>query len=185
MNDIDKKIEAILFFTSEPVSKSKIAKLTESSVEEVEEGIRILSERLDSTSGLSLLQIGETISLRTKSDFSNIIEKISDEEVVGDLSRSAQEVLAIILYKNGATRSDIDFIRGVNSTYTLRSLVLRGMIERVNDDTDNRKARYLPTHDLFAFLGITKKEDLPEYSEIIKSLEEISEKVVKDDAENN
>ena len=101
------------------------------------------------------------------------------------MSRSAQEVLAIILFKNGATRSDIDFIRGVNSTYTLRSLVLRGMIERVNDDTDNRKARYLPTHDLFAFLGITKKEDLPEYSEIIKSLEEISEKVVKDDAENN
>lgn len=185
MNDIDKKIEAILFFTSEPVSKNKLAKMLEVSIEEINEGIRVLSERLEAGSGLALLEAGESVSLRTKSDFSNIIEKISDEEVAGDLSRSAQEVLAIILYKNGATRSDIDFIRGVNSTYTLRSLVLRGMIERVNDDTDNRKARYLPTHDLFAFLGITKKEDLPEYSEIIKSLEEVSEKVVKDDAENN
>lgn len=183
MNDIDKKIEAILFFTSEPVSKNKLAKMLDVSTEEIEGGIRTLSERLEAGSGLALTEAGESISLRTKKDFSDIIEKISDEEVAGDLSRAAQEVLAIILYKNGATRSDIDFIRGVNSTYTLRALVLRGMIERVNDDTDNRRAKYLPTHDLFSFLGITKKEDLPDYAEIISSLEEISANVVNSENE--
>ena len=73
-----------------------------------------------------------------------------------------------MLYKNSATRSEIDWIRGVNSSFTLRELCARGLV--VRGTREKRKMVYEPTPELLAHLGVARVEDLPEYANAKKEL---------------
>ena len=81
------------------------------------------------------------------------------------------ETLSIILYKNGVSRSLIDYIRGVNSSFTLRALSIRGLIEKNIDPEDNRRYIYRPTFELLSFMGIKSVEELPDYNLVNNSIE--------------
>jgi segregation and condensation protein B len=81
------------------------------------------------------------------------------------------ETLSTILYYGPISRRDIDYIRGVNSTFIIRNLLVRGLIEKAENDKDQRIFMYKPTFDLLAFLGITKIEDLPDYTKIREEFE--------------
>ena len=93
------------------------------------------------------------------------------EELNRDLSKASLETLSIVLYKNGVSRSEIDYIRGVNSSFTLRALSVRGLVERILDPKDNRRYLYRPSFELFSFMGIKSVQELPEYGEVNKSIE--------------
>jgi chromosome segregation and condensation protein ScpB len=56
----------------------------------------------------------------------------------------------------------------VNSAQTVRSLLLRGLVERTEDSSDKRKFRYKATTDALAHLGVAKVADLPRYAELKK-----------------
>ena len=74
----------------------------------------------------------------------------------------------------------------VNCNFILRNLLIRGLIEKVQSPNEKKSFVYKPTVELFAFLGISKNEDLPEfakYQEEIKKFEEGS-KEIKNDEEN-
>ena len=86
------------------------------------------------------------------------------------MSKASLETLSIVLYKNGVTRALIDYIRGVNSSFTLRALLIRGLIEKIPDPKDNRRYIYKPTFDLLSFMGINKIEELPDYDTIIENI---------------
>ena len=100
-----------------------------------------------------------------------MIENLQKEELNKDLSKSSLETLSIILYKNGASRAEIDNIRGVNSSFTLRVLSMRGLVERITDPNDSRRYIYKPSLGLLSYMSVTSIEELPEYSEINKSIE--------------
>jgi segregation and condensation protein B len=87
-----------------------------------------------------------------------------------ELSKSAVETLAIILYGENVSKGDIDFIRGVNSGFILRNLSVRGLIEKLVDENDGRKYIYRPTLELMQSLGITSPADLENREEIKNSL---------------
>ena len=72
------------------------------------------------------------------------------------------KTLSIILYKNGVKRSEIDYIRGVNSSFILRALSIRGLVDKVVDPDDNRRFIYKPSFDLLSFMGVTSIKELPE-----------------------
>ncbi len=88
----------------------------------------------------------------------------------GELSKASLETLAIIVYKNGVTRSEIDYIRGVNSSFILRNLYLRGLISKSEGEKKGRGAKYIPTVDLIRFLGITELTELPGYTDIVSTI---------------
>jgi chromosome segregation and condensation protein ScpB len=75
-----------------------------------------------------------------------------------------------VLYKNGVSRAEIDYIRGVNSSFTLRALSVRGLVERLNDPTDNRRYIYRPSFELLSYLGIKSVAELPEYALVQKEM---------------
>ncbi len=75
--------------------------------------------------------------------------------------------MTIVLYRGPIARSQIDYIRGVNSTFTLRNLLIRGLIERIPNPKDSRGFLYRPTFDLMNHLGITRIENLPEYAKVV------------------
>ena len=72
----------------------------------------------------------------------------------------------MVAYRNGATRSEIDWVRGVNSSASLRTLLMRGLIDAQEDPADKRRIRYQLTTDALAHLGIARREDLPRFSEL-------------------
>src|SRR3989344_3731294 len=168
--ELDKKIEAILFWRGEPVTIKKLAEILKVKEAEIKNAILNLKQNLEGR-GIVLLEKDEELALGTHQDFSKFIENLQKEELNRDLSKASLETLSIVLYKGGATRSEIDYVRGVNSSFILRALSVRGLVERVADPKDARRYLYRPSFDLLSYLGIKKVEELPEYTEVNNLIE--------------
>lgn len=167
---INAKIESILFWKGEPLTVKELSKIL--SVEEsfIQQGLLVLEEKLKDR-GLSLIREDDTVLLVTHQAVADIITELNKEELTKDLSKASLETLSIILYRGPMKRSEIDYIRGVNSQFILRNLSIRGLIEKQISPNDERSYTYSPSIDLLRFLGISKKEDLPDYHSVNKDIE--------------
>ena len=158
-------LEALLFASGEPLAKKRLAGIlgiSEKELHVVAEGLREqLADR-----GLVLVETEDALELRTGPEASDLVKKLRESEPSRDLGKAGLEALAVILYRDGATRSEIDWIRGVNSSQTVRSLLLRGLIDRTEDPSDRRRFRYKATTDALSHLGIARAKDLPRYTEL-------------------
>jgi len=175
MSETNKLIEAYLLWRNEPVSIKKIGEVFKISITEVESEIRILKERL--LGGIVILEVNNEVMLGTSPEASSLIETLTKEDLRKELSKAALETLSIILYKNPVKRSEIDYIRGVNSQFILRNLEMRGLVEKKQSD-DGRANVYLPAFELLTHLGIKNVEELPEYNilrEAVQNFEKPSE----------
>ncbi len=164
------KIEAILFWKAEPVTIKKLASLLQTDETSVRAGIAELENALQGR-GLSLIQTDSEIALGTAKELSPIIEQLTKDELTRDLGKAGLETISIILYQGPISRADIDYIRGVNSQFIVRNLLIRGLIERIDNPQDARSFLYKPTLELLAHLGTGKIEDLPEYQAIRSDIE--------------
>jgi segregation and condensation protein B len=164
------KLEAVLFYFAEPKSVDELAKLLKTSRDEIHSAINILRDSL-SARGVRLMVAGDMVSLATAPETSEMIEKIVKEEREKELGKAGLETLSIILYHGPLTRSSVDHIRGVNSTFIVRNLLVRGLIEKTENPDDQRSFLYRPTLDLLRFLGVSRVEDLPSYEETRAELE--------------
>jgi len=104
-----------------------------------------------------------------------IITELDKKGEAKELSKQALETLSIIAYKAKVTKAEIDFIRGVNSVFILRNLLVRGLITKKNNILDKRSPLYIVTHDLLAHLGIEGIEQLPGHLKISQRLNELED----------
>lgn len=169
MTTISKKIEAVLFFKNEPVSIKDLSKLIKVSPDEITAALKELEVQYQGR-GVVIVSDGQEISFGTSPELFGLIEEIQKEELSRDIGRAGLETLAIILYKGPISRREIDYIRGVNSGFILRNLLVRGLIERT-ELAGERSYSYKPTLELLRYLGVQKKEDLPEFSAAFQALE--------------
>ena len=168
--ELHTKLEALLFFKGETLTRQEAATLLGTT----EEAIAVAGAELQSalkTRGIRLIIGSDDFSLVTAPEMSETIENIRKEELSRDISKAAAETLAIILYHGPLTRSETDFIRGVNSTFILRNLQVRGLVEKVPNPKDERSYLYKPSAQLLAHLGITRIEDLPEFAKVKRELQ--------------
>ena len=164
---LEQKLEGVLFYKAAPLKKSALAKLFEVSAEELESATTTLSERLKS--GATRLVISETeLELVTSSELDELIESLRKDDMKRDIGKAGAETLAIILYRGPVTRSDIDRVRGVNSSFILRNLLVRGLIEKSGE---GRNISYHATPALLGHLGVTDKTSLPGFTDIMNSLD--------------
>jgi segregation and condensation protein B len=177
--NLEQKIEAILFFKGEPISRKKLSEFLGVGQIEINEGLEKLKENLKDR-GIVLQEKEDDITLGTAPELSDIIEKLQKEELNKELSKASLETLSIILYKNGVGRTLIDYIRGVNSSFTLRALSIRGLIEKSIDKEDSRRYIYKPTFELLSFMGVKSVEELPDYELVNKSIETAQENLVNE-----
>lgn len=182
MHSLERKIESILFFKNEPVSFRALAKLLEAQEEEVREAVAGLQEFYKNR-GIVLITDGEEASFGTSPEESALIESVQKEEFSRELGRAGLETLAIVLYKGPISRREIDYIRGVNSGFILRNLLVRGLVERTESAAGERSFSYKPTLKLLEHLGITQIRDLPEYATAFKKIEEFV--ALEDQEESN
>lgn len=164
------ELEALLFIYGEPLPRKKAEKTLDVSKVELDSLIEEFGKRLSAEDrGLNLMTDNEKIQLVTKPQFGKFLEHFVKAELSGDLTPASLETLSIILYLGPVSRGEIDYRRGVNSSFTLRNLLLRGLIEKSSDKEHQGSYLYQASFDLLKHLGITKKEELPEY-EKFKSL---------------
>lgn len=171
--NLESKIEALLFFKNEPISFNELGKMLSTPVEEIHQAIEGL-QNFYRDRGIVLISNGDELSLGTNPEVSNLIEKLQKDELSRDIGRAGLETLSIILYKGPISRREIDYIRGVNSSFILRNLLIRGLIERSESEAGERSFSYKPTLELMRFLGVTKKEELPEFTKALEKIEEFS-----------
>ena len=163
-----------LFAKGEPVKHTELARFFDLDESSLASALKESAHHLENT-GLALIDDGKEVEMRTALSGAALVEKIRKDEFSKDVGRAGLETLAIILYKGASSRSEIDFVRGVNSTYILRSLMMRGLVRRVPHPSDERSFRYEPTTELLAHLGVERAQDIPAYAEIQKRIEAIEE----------
>jgi len=161
---------AILFWKGEPMKIQKLAEISQSTYSDTIEALRH-AEQVLSFSGLQLIYKDDEVMLGTGVEHSGTIEKLAKEELSKDLGKAGLETLSIILYRGPVSRKDIDYIRGVNSNFIVRNLLVRGLVEKILDPQDERRFLYKPTFELLSFLGLGRIEDLPEYNDVRKEIE--------------
>lgn len=167
----ESKIEGYLFFKAEPVKVKDIVTALNLSEEEVKSSIEKLKEDL-SGRGVRVVFHDDKVMLGTPPEMSEFFEKLQKEELQKELSKAALETISIVMYRDGVTRSEINFIRGVNSGFILRMLEVRGLVEKETSKQDSRMYVYKPTLELLSFMGVSSAKELPEFEKIKNTLEE-------------
>lgn len=181
---LESRIEGVLFYKSGPVEKLFLAEFFDVSPETLEEGLEKVSNAL-ADRGLSLIKTDTTVQLVTSPELNDEIEQLRTQELHRDIGKAGSETLAIILYRGPITRSEIDKIRGVNSTFIIRNLMVRGLVERRANPKDSRSFLYATTPSLLQHLGISKREDLPNFQEFMDSLEKFETENNEEDENAN
>lgn len=164
-------IEALLFALGRAVSRTELIAMLDESREHIEEAIAELVGHTDR--GVVCVDDGNEIELRASPHAATLIERIKKAERSRDIGRAGAETLAAILYRGPLTRSEIDFIRGVNASQTIRTLLMRGFIRKVPNPRDERSFLYEPTTELLSELGLQHPDELPAYEAVRQKLKQL------------
>lgn len=159
------KLESILFISGEPVKISQLEKVLQVSKEQILETSTALALRYheDQDSAFILVSHKDTLQLATKSELHTLIETITKSTLQESLSKAQLEVLAIISYRGPISRTEIEAIRGVNCSYTLRALLLRELIERDGNPENLRGYVYTLSNQFLLSLGLGSQSELPDF----------------------
>ncbi len=156
--------EALLFSEGAALSHRKLASLLEIDEKELPSVLDALENRLHG--GITLVRSGSEIALAVAPIAAEQVQRVKARELDRDIGDAGLEVLAIVLYRGPSTRSEIDYIRGVNTSSTIRTLLLRGLLERAGNPNDGREYVYRPTVELLTHLGVRTIGELPDYATI-------------------
>jgi segregation and condensation protein B len=168
-------IESLLFVSGEPVKAQKLAKICQIPKNEVEEILSELEKEYQENRGLRILSKENSYQLASSPENAQFVNQLVSGELNADLSKSSIETLSIVAYQGPITRAQIEAIRGVNSSYVLRSLLMRGLVER-KETSDIRGYIYEISFDFLKYLGIQKSSELPDWEALSRN-EKVSELV--------
>ena len=165
---LDVLIEAVLFYKATPQKKTTLQKMfATNDGEEWTAAIERLKHRLEA-GATRLIESDTELSLTTAPQLSEFIESLRKNELKGDIGKAGAETLAIILYREPITRAEIDRIRGVNSSFILRNLLMKGLVTR---EALGNTYQFRTTPSLLAHLGVPKKTELPRFSDFMNALD--------------
>jgi segregation and condensation protein B len=162
-------LESVLFVSGEPIKIGKLAKICQVGLEDIEAILEKISARLnEEESGLSLLSNKDAVQMVTRSENVEYVEQLVKNELADSLSPAALEVISIIAYRGPISKAEIEAIRGVNCSYTVRNLLMRGLIVRSDNPRDSRGYIYEISFEFLKKMGIDDVKKLPEYAILSK-----------------
>ncbi len=166
-------LEGLLFLSGdEGLSEQTIKKILE--LDNIENIVKELGKKYETNSGLELIKFGNNYKIVTKSKYVDYFKKLADNYIVGPVSQAGLEILAIIAYNEPITRIQIDEIRGVNSTYALRKLLIRGLItECGKSDVAGHPNLYKTTDRFLDYFGLKSKNDLIPVNKEFEIIEDV------------
>ncbi len=168
-------LEGLLFISGdEGLTLSEAKKILDINDEQLNFLILKLTDEFEKENhGIRLEKAGDTLKLVTKLEYKEYYKKMVD--VDSDLlTPSALETLAIVAYNQPLTRSQVDEIRGVDSSYNIRKLVLKGLIEeKGRSELAGRPIIYGTTDKFLDHFGLTDISELPKVEEEIVNNDEV------------
>ncbi|MGX6970722.1 SMC-Scp complex subunit ScpB [Vagococcus bubulae] len=169
------KIEALLFVSGEEgISISEVSHLTQETTANIYQVIEELKEKYNSDMGsaLTILEVGDRFMMTTKKEMAELLKNYAQSSINQKLSKIALETLAIIAYKQPITRSEIEQIRGVQSSGSIQRLVHKQLIEEKGRvDGPGRAILYGTTAYFFDYFGLKSMDDLPDIHELDEELD--------------
>ena len=162
LKNIEGAIEAILYAAGYPVKYEKLSEVIGLPQRDLRNLIAHMAESYKDR-GIQLLLYPDTCQLTTKDVFAPYIREALGIKRGGNLSNSSLEVLAVVAYNQPVTRSYVDIVRGVDSSYAVTSLLDKGLIEAVGRlDAPGRPMLYGTTDKFLRVFGLESLADLPE-----------------------
>jgi len=145
------------------VSKNEISK-------ELEKLVRHYKEK---EHGIQIIKIGGGYLFATKPQYDSFIRQLVNNKKQIRLSKAAIETLAVIAYYQPMTLSEINVLRGVDSTHTLRTLLKHKLVKIVGrKNVPGRPLLYRTTKKFLIHFGLNSLNDLPSIEELEKIVEE-------------
>ncbi len=182
-NKLASIIESLLFVSGEPIRVSRLAKIAGVGKNEVEESLSLINCGYNEQSkGLRIIKKDDSVQLGTNPENADCVGRLVTGEMNAELSKAALETLAIIAYRGPVTRAHMEAIRGVNCSYVLRSLLMRGLVER-RETADIRGYLYRISFDFLKALGLQEAKELPEWENLSKN--DKIEELLKSEAQNS
>jgi segregation and condensation protein B len=164
--EITDVIEALLFASDRPVPLKKLAQIVDLPPREVLAELDILREEKDRIGALQIIEVAGGWQVVTKPQFGTYIAKLREEKRQR-LSRAAFEVLAIVAYRQPATRGDIEALRGVDCAGPVQFLLEKKLIGFAGrKDAPGRPWLYATTPHFLDHFGLRDVADLPSLSEL-------------------
>ncbi|GKS80450.1 segregation and condensation protein B [Ligilactobacillus pabuli] len=160
------KIESLLFVSgNEGITATDLSQLCGLMKPAVLAQLKKLQEKYvtDASCSFQLVQTGDFYKLTTKKAFAPLVKNYFESPTMTALSAQALETLAIIAYKQPITRTEIDEIRGVQSSGMLQKLSAFSLItEQGRSAAPGRPILYQTTPEFLNYFGLKSLADLPE-----------------------
>lgn len=167
MKNIKSIIESILLVAEKPVSIKELATVTAVQMSEIQKASSELIESYKGK-GIRIIKKGDLLHIVSSPENSDYIAKYLNEELRSDISKAALETLAIITYKQPVTRSEVEEIRGVNSDYLVRNLMIRGLVGEVGrKEAVGKPILYGTTVEFLQHFGLENEDQLPNIDDIV------------------
>ncbi len=167
--NLKSQIESLLLASGKPISLKEMARIIGQSMADIQNEINSLTQEYRER-GLRIIKQGERYFMTTAGENAETVAKFLNEELRYELSPAALEVLAIVVYKQPITRSEIEEIRGADSSKPLRTLMIRGLIcETGRKDAPGRPILYGTTVKMMTYLGIEDEGQLQRLGEALPS----------------
>lgn len=151
--DIENKLEAILFVSPKGLTNKKICNILGVSQDQLKNAAEKLSKSLRSRS-IHLIYENNKLLLSTRKEYAPIIKTLQGD-TSPPLTEAMLETLAIIAYNQPAEKEQIDQIRGVDSIYTIKSLLERSLVKK------NQSGQYETTTNFLLHTGLDNLGSLP------------------------
>ena len=161
--NIECALEAVLFSLGEAVEIEKLAEALEVKEEEIKEASAALQKKYEEENrGIKIIEIENSLQMCSNPEYCEGIKRVTQIKKQAGLSSAALETLSIIAYNQPVTKGTIEFIRGVDSTYSVTRLLERGFIDELGRaETPGRPILYGTTTEFLRCFGLKSLEELP------------------------
>jgi len=183
MKNSELYIEALIFSSEQSLRVEEIAYCLQSaleidlSVEDITQSINSIQKKYENPDlALELVKVNNGYQFFTKKDYHPIISLLQAQRSKKKLSQAALETLAVIAYKQPATKTDVEQIRGVNCDYSIQKLLEKELIAIVGKSESVGKPILYGTSGLFMdYFGINNIQELPHIKELTDSTNSIGD----------
>lgn len=163
-------LEAVLFAAGDPLEIETIAAILKLEPAQARELVDELAQAYDyGMRGLQISRVGKKVQMTTRAEYYDSVQELFLEYISSKMSQAALETLSIIAYRQPVTRPEIEAIRGVNSSSSVKNLLDRGLIaEAGRKEVIGRPVLFRTTDRFLMLSGVESIEQLPEYEELSK-----------------
>lgn len=169
-------VESVLLVIDTPVAPIDLARALDVEPEAIREVLVQMRDEFEARgSGFDLREVEGGWRLYTRADYSDAVEAFLLDGTQTRLSRAAMETLAVVAYRQPATRAQVSAVRGVNVDGVMRTLLARGLVAEAGEEPATGAHLYVTTNLLLEQLGIESLDQLPDLAPLLPDVDLIDE----------